>query len=171
MRASITVLVGLIIVVAAIAFLRTRPPVVLPIGENATSTTLEPGLRQVNVYFPNTKLDPETDCKTVFPVKRTVQDVPGIGRESLLALLSGPTPAEKEQGYYTSINPDVGIRGLTISDGLARVDFDAIMEKGVGGSCRVVSIRTQVADTLLQFPSVRDVIISVEGRTEDALQP
>ncbi len=51
------------------------------------------------------------------------------------------------------------------------VDFDETLEKAVGGSCRVAAIRSQITKTLLQFPSFKKVIISINGRTEDILQP
>jgi len=35
----------------------------------------------------------------------------------------------------------------------------------------VGSIRSQIESTLKQFPSVKQVIISVDGRTDDILQP
>jgi len=42
----------------------------------------------------------------------------------------------------------------------------------VGGSCRVTTIRSQVEQTLMQFPSVTSVRISVEGYADDeVLQP
>ena len=60
---------------------------------------------------------------------------------------------------------------MTIADETAKVDFDETMEKGMGGSCRVSAIRAQITETLKQFSTVKDVIISVNGRTEDILQP
>ena len=63
------------------------------------------------------------------------------------------------------------IQSLTIGDGILRVDFDGTLEFGAGGSCRVTAIRSQIRETVKQFPSVRDVVISINGRTEDILQP
>jgi len=41
----------------------------------------------------------------------------------------------------------------------------------VGGSCRVSAIRAQIIETLKQFSTVKNVVISINGRTEDILQP
>jgi len=60
---------------------------------------------------------------------------------------------------------------LVIVDGVAQVDFDAQMEYQVGGSCRVGMIVRQIQETLKQFPSVKEVKISINGRSEDILQP
>ena len=63
------------------------------------------------------------------------------------------------------------IQGLTIENGVAKVDFSEQLEFQVGGSCRVAAIRAQITDTLKQFPTVDSVVISIDGRTEDVLQP
>jgi len=41
----------------------------------------------------------------------------------------------------------------------------------VAGSCRVGAIRAQIEETLKQFPTVQNVIISVNGNTENILEP
>ncbi|MBI4094343.1 MAG: GerMN domain-containing protein [Candidatus Liptonbacteria bacterium] len=129
-------------------------------------------MMRVTAYFGNTKLNPRAeDCSVVYPVARTVPKTVAVGRASLSALLEGPTGEEKGQGFTTSVNPGVKIQSLRIENGVARVDFSAELEKSVGGSCRVQAIRSQITNTLLQFPTVRSVVISVDGRTEDILQP
>jgi spore germination protein GerM len=45
------------------------------------------------------------------------------------------------------------------------------MQYEVGGSCRVSGIRNQIIQTLKQFPTIKNVVISVEGNSEEALQP
>ncbi|MFH0955766.1 MAG: GerMN domain-containing protein [Candidatus Falkowbacteria bacterium] len=125
----------------------------------------------VKAFFSNNNLDPEITCTKVFVAERLVPKAEAVARAALEQLLSGPTEKELAQGYFTSINPGVVINKLTIADGLAKVDFDETMEKGMGGSCRVTAIRAQINETLKQFSTVKDVIISVNGRTEDILQP
>lgn len=126
----------------------------------------------VRAYFGNTNLNPESiDCQAVFPVEREVVRTPAVARAALSELLSGPTLAERNGGYYTSINPGVAINSLSIVNGEAIVDLSAVLEQAVGGSCRVAAIRSQIEKTLMQFTSVRKVVISVDGRSEDILQP
>ncbi len=125
----------------------------------------------LEVYFPNTGMGSPEDCSKVFPVERKVQETVAVGRASLMELLSGVSESEKESGYYTNINDGVVIQSLVISNGIARVDFSSKLEESVGGSCRVTSIRAQISETLKQFPTVDTVIISIDGRTEDILQP
>jgi len=131
-----------------------------------TSETME-----VKVYFNNSDLDPEFSCNKVFPVLRIIPKTRAIARAALEELLKGATAEEQRQGFLTSLNPNVKIQKLTIEKGIAEVDFDDQLEFQVGGSCRVSAIRAQIAETLKQFPTVQEVVISINGRTEDILQP
>ncbi len=138
----------------------------LPVNINASgeSTT-------VKVYFNNSVLDPEISCNKVFAVERKIPKTQAVARAALEELLKGPTEAEKNQGFSTSINPGVEIQKLTIEDGVARVDFNEQLEFGVGGSCRVAAISWEIMETLKQFNTVKSVVISINGRTGDILQP
>jgi len=125
----------------------------------------------VKAFFSNANLDPEFSCNRAFPVTRSTAKTEAVARAALEQLLSGPSELEKKLGFITSINAGVKIQKLTIENGTAKVDFDEAMEKGIGGSCRVSAIRAQITETLKQSPTVNNVIISVNGRTEDILQP
>jgi len=126
---------------------------------------------EVKIYFPNEKMGSTSDCTLVYPVDRTIPYTQAVGRVALQELFKGLTQEEEEYGYFTNINEGVEIQSLTISNGIARVDLSEELEKEVGGSCRVTSIREQIGRTLKQFPTVDTVIISIDGRTEDILQP
>ncbi|MDP2709194.1 MAG: GerMN domain-containing protein [bacterium] len=125
----------------------------------------------VKAFFSNNNLDPEISCNKVFEVERRVPKTVAVARAALEQLLAGPTEQEAAQGFFTSVNPGVTIQELTIADGTAKVDFDEALERSVGGSCRVAAIHAQITETLKQFATVDNVIISVNGRTEDILQP
>ena len=125
----------------------------------------------LKAFFNNDRLDPEFSCNKVFPVERRVPKTQALARAALEELLKGSTEVEKNQGFFTSINPGVKIQGLTIENGVAKVEFDEQLEYHVGGSCRVAAIRAQITETLKQFPTVDSAIISINGRTEDILQP
>ena len=123
------------------------------------------------IYFNNSKLDPEFTCVKVFPVTREIPKTQAVARAALDELLNGLTEKEKADKYLTNINEDVKIQRLEIKDGIAKVDFNDKLEFQVGGSCRVAAIRAQITETLKQFPTVKEVVISINGRTEDILQP
>jgi spore germination protein GerM len=139
-----------------------RVPVYFPDSKELTA---------VKIFFNNSNLDPEFSCNQVFPVERFVSKTQGIARVALESLFRGPTFKEISDSFYTSLNSGVKIQKLTIEDGIARVDFDGQLEFQMGGSCRVAAIRAQITETLKQFSTVKEVIISIDGRTEDILQP
>lgn len=126
----------------------------------------------VEVFFGNQKLNPgAADCAKVFAVKREVPKTRAVARAALDQLLAGPTGGEIRAGYFTAINPGVAVQNLIIERGIARVDFSAALEREVGGSCRTRAIGAQIVETLKQFPDIREVVLSIDGRTEDILQP
>lgn len=125
----------------------------------------------VEVFFNNNNLNPEFSCDKVFSSKRSIPKTPEPERAALLELLAGPTQGEVSEGFFTTINSGVKLRSISIIRGVAEVDFDERLESGIAGSCLVTSIRSQISETLKQFSSVDEVIISVNGRTEDVLQP
>lgn len=126
---------------------------------------------RVKVFFNNSKLDPAFVCDKVFPSTREIPWTAGVGRAAIEALLKGPSEAEKSADYFTNINPNVRINTLVIENGIARIDLSEELDRNIGGSCRVTAIRAQITETLKQFSTVQDVIISINGRTEDILQP
>jgi spore germination protein GerM len=131
----------------------------------------EPETMTVQVFFNNNLLDPEYSCYKVFSVEREIVRTQGVARAALEQLLQGPSQEEKDQGFYTSLNQGVIIQSLSVVDGIARVDFNDQLEFQVGGSCLVSAIRAQITETLKQFSTVREVVISINGRVEDILQP
>lgn len=138
--------------------------------------------------------DPDTQPITLYfllgedlqPITRRIPKTAAIGTATLEELLWGP-PAPNLAGFGTALplpeqvlsypgrgadwGPRVTLRSLTISDGIALADFSKEMEAYGGGSLRVSLIRHQIESTLKQFPTVSQVIIAVEGETEEVLQP
>lgn len=127
----------------------------------------------VKVYFQNEDaMKAGKDiCTTVIAVNRTITSVPTVGHAALEELLKGPSATETAAGYTTSIPAGVKVNNLTIVNGVAKADFSAALDNKVSGSCRVTAIRKQITETLQQFPTVKSVVISVNGETETILQP
>ncbi len=145
----------------------------LPVTFGPAASDPAPGRTMtVRAWFSNPRLAPapDVDCAVVFPVSRSVPRGPAPARAALEALLAGPTEAERARGYATNINPGVSVRSLVIENGVASADFSEELER-TGGACLVTAIRAQLERTLMQFPAVRSVRISIAGRTEDILQP
>ncbi|PJE57689.1 MAG: hypothetical protein COU82_00615 [Candidatus Portnoybacteria bacterium CG10_big_fil_rev_8_21_14_0_10_38_18] len=142
-----------------------RLPIIIGVSNNS-------GIIEVKVFFNNSKMDPEFSCNKVFSVERKFPVTEDVAGKTIEELLKGPTEQEKAEGFFTSINPGVEIQSLKIENGVARIDFNEQLEFQVGGSCRVAAIRAEITQTLMQFLTmVKSVIISINGRTEDILQP
>jgi len=138
--------------------------------------------------------DPDTQLITVYwvlgedvvGVQQRVPRTEKIGTAALNELLWGPGPPNLA-GFTTAIptpeqvlsfpgrQPDwssrVTLRNLTIVDGVATADFSKELKAYGGGSLRVMLISRQIRQTLLQFPTVREVRIAIEGQTEGVLEP
>ncbi len=163
--------------------LKTIPPVIrLDVLElsakdssdiNKTSFRLnvDQSATAVFAYFSNNDLDPEISCNKTFAVTRLVPKTQSVLRAAIEELLNGPTPVEAKLGFGTLINLGVTINSVKISGDTATIDLSKKIEENAGGSCRVAAIRNQITNTAEQFPNIKNAVISVEGRTEDALQP
>ncbi len=104
----------------------------------------------------------------------TTRNIPyttGVARASIEALLEGPTESELDSGLTTSIPEGTELISIEIENDTAKVNFTSHLQEGVAGSARVTSIREQIERTLLQFNEIEDVLIMVEGESEDILQP
>jgi len=124
----------------------------------------------VILYFSN-QLDEGWNCNEPWPLQRTIAKTDNLPLTALQELLKGPTLEDADRDYFTNINPNVTIQSFKIENATAYVDFDETLEQAVGGSCRVGAIRAQIEKTLLEFPEITQVQLSINGRTEDILQP
>ena len=183
MKKNIIIIV-LLIIIAAIVIVATRrsknAPIVdmPPLVETAEEAPVGGSPAQsdgivVKAFFGNRIKDPTAlYCDRVYPVERVVPKTQAVARAALQELLAGPTALEEQEGYVTPINAGVKIQKLVIENGTVFVDFDETLEAQVGGSCRVTIIRAQIKETLKQFPTVTNVVLTINGRGDDIiLQP
>mgnify|MGYP002681786767 FL=1 len=129
--------------------------------------------KEVEVFFSNVKKDPDMlDCSKVYAVKRTAVVTDPIQAVAMHELLLGPTVAEKDAGYVTSLpdyvnQPEVYWQG----EGLF-MNFDETLQSGVAGSCRVAAIRAQIENTMGDVcTDLGACYIMVNGSSEEVLQP
>lgn len=97
-------------------------------------------------------------------VKRTLPGTEAVAKAALEALIAGPTDAEKATwpAISSAIPDGTRLLGVTIDDGIAKVDFSEEFESG-GGTFSVTSRLAQVVYTLEQFPTVDGVEFYIEG--------
>lgn len=142
-------------------------PVAVPVIEAPAPLT-------VSVFFGNTKNDPNVlNCDISYGTSRQIvlADNGNKYLAVLAELLQGPSEAEKNLGFFTALNPDIALPQVDFTDGLLILNFAPDLEEAVGGSCRVAAIRSQIISTLKQFSEVKEVLITIDGRSEDILQP
>jgi hypothetical protein len=119
--------------------------------------------QKISVYFGNIVSDPGfLDCRVNYPVSRSVPQTQAVARTSLEQLLQGPTTAEYNAGYRTFLGTGITINSLTITNGVAHVDFSTLT--GPGGTCGTSGMVSQITNTLKQFPTVTSVKMTVNGQ-------
>jgi spore germination protein GerM len=116
--------------------------------------------------------------------ERSVPRTPQIASAALEELLWGPTnvsdyatsiPSTAEimtaSGRTDTWGARVRLLKLVITDGVATANFSPELQAYSGGAARATAIRKQIESTLLQFPSVTQVVIQVDGQSEGVLEP
>lgn len=133
---------------------------VVPVDENIS----------IRVYFLNPRIKSINLCNEVVAIIRVISKTEKVATMAVNELLKGLTKEELLVGYVNSIPTGSKLNSLTIVNGEARADFNAITESG-GGSCSMMARITQIEKTLLQFLTIKTVRLSIDGRTEDIFQP
>ncbi len=120
-------------------------------------------MRLTTFYFP------DEGNNFVVPFTQEIPRVEGIGRLALEQMVEGVKSQEFLQGtgLRAPFPSGTEIRGLTIRDGLARVDFSKDFLNYSLKDERLVI--TSLLYTLTEFPTVDRVELQVEGKTMTAL--
>jgi spore germination protein GerM len=120
----------------------------------------------VKAYFNNGVMDTTMACEKVFAVDREMKEP--SPETALRLLFAGPTAKEGDEGYFTSISPGVELKSVDIDNDTATVDVSGHLVWNVEpGSCRARAIRAQITETMKQFTGVKDVVILVDGKTDN----
>lgn len=141
----------------------------------STLTFFEPEKSQesvsVSLFFYNPRLNPsDSSCTNTVSVARIIPKTQAVATAAIRELLKGPDEQEKSAGYTSALPEGSTLNSLSIKDQVATADFSAKTESG-GGSCSMAARVAQIRQTLLQFPTVKDVKLSIDGRTGDIFQP
>jgi len=123
----------------------------------------------VQLYFVPQNIG--NNCAEVVVAERPLLEAADPIKAALEALLAGPNEAEHAQEFTTTIPAGVKINKISTGDRVLKIDFSDALSAGVAGACRVTAIRAQITATALQFSNVTSVEISVNGQTEEILQP
>jgi len=134
-----------------------------------------PGNVEARIFFANSEKDPQEEKPDItYPITLTLKsEAPeGIARKMLEQLITGPDESYRKQGYYTALDPATKVNSVKIENGIIHIDFNNMINEG-GGSCIMDQRRSQIEHTFLNMPGIkiRKVSISVNGDTENVLQP
>lgn len=126
----------------------------------AQQAAKSPGPRAIKLYFyhePGEYID-------LSPVTRRIRST-APARAAINALLAGPTPEEEQKGFSGLASADqFRIASLTISRGTARINFVSKPNwAGFPGDTAPIRFKKAVELTLMQFPNVKRVIVSLDG--------
>lgn len=126
-------------------------------------------------YFGNTQKNPNSaDCSLTYPLEREIEKKYDSNMlNSVLALLEPLKNSEKEAGYVSVIPDGSYLKHIKLDDsGVATASFSGNLDKAAG-SCAVMAIKAQIKDTLLQFASVKSVVICIDDncQEDEILQP
>jgi hypothetical protein len=116
----------------------------------------------VRAYFHLDALHGDPRSAGLTPVLREVPATKAVAAAAMTGLLAGPSVAESRT-MTSAIPAGTRLLGLSITDGVARVDLSHEFESG-GGSASVLGRLGQVVYTLTQFPTVHAVSFLIEGR-------
>lgn len=124
---------------------------------------------QVRVYFSRLAADgrPAAECGNVQPVQRERPSTLAVATATLRLLFAGVTPEEHTAGWRSPFSADSAdlLKSLRIAGGTAYVDLFDRREvlSAASSSCGAAELHAAIDGTLRQFPSVRRVIVAIDG--------
>jgi hypothetical protein len=121
------------------------------------------------VYFNRLAVagEPAAECDSVRAVPRSVPRTPAVAGAALRALFAGPSAPEQAAGWRSPFSAATAglLRSVRLVQGTAYVDLadHPTLWARAGASCSAAELLVAIERTLRQFPSVRRVVIAVEG--------
>jgi hypothetical protein len=149
-----------------IAILPSPTPQVL---EPTTSPTEEPLVHTVRIFLvaidDNGQGGQLIGCgDSLIPVDVEIPPTQGVMKAALQALLLLKTQYYGESGLYNALyQADLQVEKITITDGKASVYLTG--EMIMGGECDIPRVQAQLEQTVLQFPTVSEADIFINGQS------
>lgn len=117
--------------------------------------------QEVELYYYNQFQDPEIGClaEAVLPIKRKIFITNTPIQDTVRLLLEGNLTEQEQAAGFTTEFPLEGVRlkGANFLGGVLTLEFDDLLNKTGGGSCRVSVLWAQISKTAKQFPGVLEV--------------
>ncbi|MCL6558486.1 MAG: GerMN domain-containing protein [Firmicutes bacterium] len=133
---------------------------VQPAGEPQAGTAPPEQKLNVAVYYLKSTTNDSYLVREVHQVPYTRE----VAKAALEELIKG-TPVT--QGAARVLPPATRIRGITIRDGFATVDFSGeVLQANVGAAGEALGIQS-IVNTLTEFPNIRKVSFMVDGKINE----
>jgi hypothetical protein len=113
---------------------------------------------------------PVGDCTRTTAFTRSAPRTRAVARLLMEALVAGPDSVERAAGATSPFPRGARVNSVVLRGDEITVDFNERLQN-VGGACAAQGIRAAVTETLMQFGSVRRVVITAAGSRDLALQP
>ena len=155
----------------------TEPTLAITVTQAVVPTlapTAAPGAQALKIYLiavnDNGKAGPKVGCgDSVVAVTVMVKPTKGVLRASLDALLANKQQNYGESGLYNALyQSNLQVQSLSLSGGKATVRLTGTLL--LGGECDNPRVQAQLEQTVLQFSTVKQAAITINGKTlADAL--
>jgi germination protein M len=139
---------------------RPRVPVSAP-GNPSAAPAVRPEARKSRLFFVTVDPAGRLLMKSVI---RPIAASDSPLRDTLEALLKGPTAQELNGGMLSMIPTEAKLRAVTVSGETAVVDFNESFRFNTQGIEALNAQLRQVVYAATEFPSVRDVQVLIEGK-------
>jgi hypothetical protein len=113
----------------------------------------------------NGQSGPQVGCgDSAVPVQVPVSPTKEVLKAAMEALISVKVQYYGQSGLYNALyQSDLRLDGVNIKDGVAIIDLSGSLQ--MGGECDSPRVEAQINQTALQFATVKDVSVSLNGRT------
>ena len=138
----------------------TLPPEQTPVSPKPEQPAIE--TRDRAVYF----MQLDNDGNILFPIKvnRKLQVSSSPLRDSLEALLAGPTAEEQRRGLDTFLPARAKIQSIEIKGNTAEINFNADFQYNAFGREGIEAQLRQIVWTATEFPNVHNVQFLINGK-------
>src|SRR3989338_4625619 len=141
----------------------------IPEKSNEVSFTITDENVEIKVYFINKTwftwykklIQAPDECNALIVMPKIIPKTEKVATAAINKLLEGPD--KKMLQFSSNIPVGAKLNSLTITNGEARADFNDVLASNDDG-CSMTGRIAQIRETLLQFPTVKTVIISVNGK-------
>ncbi len=126
-------------------------------GKENSSQTAE---SRMKIYF--LRVDERTERVSLVPVTRLVKGEASL-EKALGELIKGPNSIERSKGILSAVPSNIRIRGISVKNGVAEIDFNDAVERNAAGSI-LISRLDQIVYTATEVAGVHSIAIKINGK-------